>query len=62
MAKEKIGINKSTELFYDLACRSFPASWKMFIGINGDLVDELGLKYGSIILNRCYKNKCITNY
>lgn len=36
MSKEKIGINKSTELFYDLACRSFTASWEMFMEVNGD--------------------------
>lgn len=33
MFKEKIGINKSTELFYDLACRHLPqagiCSWKL---------------------------------
>ncbi|EBP3805394.1 hypothetical protein S303_20020 [Salmonella enterica subsp. enterica] len=36
MFKEKIGINKSTELFYDLACRSFSVSWNMFMEVNGD--------------------------
>lgn len=36
MSKDKIGINKSTELFYDLACRSFAASWNMFMEVNGD--------------------------
>ncbi|MEE3663207.1 hypothetical protein V2I52_14890 [Brenneria sp. g21c3] len=36
MSKEKIGVNKSTELFYDLACRSFFASWNMFMKVNGD--------------------------
>ena len=36
MSKEKIFINKSTELFYDLACRSFSASWNMFMEVNGD--------------------------
>ncbi|WP_395303324.1 hypothetical protein R0L47_10395 [Pectobacterium polonicum] len=36
MSKEKIGVNKSTELFYDLACRSFAASWNMFMEVNGD--------------------------
>ncbi|MEI7085433.1 hypothetical protein WCU61_05065 [Pectobacterium versatile] len=36
MSKEKIGVNKSTELFYDLACRSFTASWNMFMEVNGD--------------------------
>ncbi|RUR90055.1 hypothetical protein [Pectobacterium polaris] len=36
MFKEKISINKSTELFYDLACRSFAASWNMFMEVNGD--------------------------
>ncbi|PWC10096.1 MULTISPECIES: hypothetical protein [Brenneria] len=36
MSKEKIGVNKSTELFYDLACRSFFASWNMFMEVNGD--------------------------
>ncbi|EJJ4074139.1 hypothetical protein NI359_004609 [Salmonella enterica] len=36
MSKEKIGVNKSTELFYDLACRSFAASWEMFMEVNGD--------------------------
>ncbi|MBN3161920.1 hypothetical protein [Pectobacterium brasiliense] len=36
MSKDTIGINKSTELFYDLACRSFAASWNMFMEVNGD--------------------------
>lgn len=36
MAKENIIDNKSTELFYDLACRSFSASWDMFMEVNGD--------------------------
>ncbi|MCH5050918.1 hypothetical protein [Pectobacterium aquaticum] len=36
MSKEKTGVNKSTELFYDLACRSFSASWNMFMEVNGD--------------------------
>lgn len=36
MSKEKISINKSTELFYELACRSFAASWNMFMEVNGD--------------------------
>ncbi len=36
MSKEKIGVNKSTELFYDLACRSFSASWNLFMEVNGD--------------------------
>lgn len=36
MFKEKISINKSTELFYELACRSFSASWNMFMEVNGD--------------------------
>lgn len=36
MSKEKISINKSTELFYELACRSFSASWNMFMEVNGD--------------------------
>ncbi|MEG8840715.1 hypothetical protein [Klebsiella quasipneumoniae] len=36
MSKEKIAVNKSTELFYDLACRSFFASWNMFMEVNGD--------------------------
>ncbi|MDY4380102.1 hypothetical protein SOV92_20195 [Pectobacterium brasiliense] len=36
MSKEKIGVNKSTELFYNLACRSFAASWNMFMEVNGD--------------------------
>lgn len=36
MYKENIDINKSTELFYDLACRSFAASWEMFMKVNGD--------------------------
>ncbi|MEQ9859076.1 hypothetical protein ABRP52_20190 [Pectobacterium versatile] len=36
MSKGKISINKSTELFYDLACRSFSASWEMFMEVNGD--------------------------
>lgn len=37
MSKEKISINKSTELFYELACRSFAASWNMFMEVNGDV-------------------------
>ncbi|URG54034.1 hypothetical protein IG605_006995 [Pectobacterium quasiaquaticum] len=41
MSKEKISINKSTELFYDLACRSFAASWNMFMEVNGDANDYL---------------------
>ncbi|HDY3020471.1 TPA: hypothetical protein RPD89_004856, partial [Salmonella enterica] len=36
MSKENISSNKSTELFYDLACRSFTASWEMFMEVNGD--------------------------
>ncbi|MEH0835379.1 hypothetical protein [Pectobacterium cacticida] len=36
MSKDTIGINKSTELLYDLACRSFAASWNMFMEVNGD--------------------------
>ncbi|EHM4471724.1 MULTISPECIES: hypothetical protein [Enterobacterales] len=36
MSKNTMGINKSTELFYDLACRSFSASWNMFMEVNGD--------------------------
>lgn len=36
MSKEKIIINKSTELFYDFACRSLAASWNMFMEVNGD--------------------------
>ncbi|ELY2477950.1 hypothetical protein SMB83_004114 [Cronobacter sakazakii] len=36
MAKVNIIDNKSTELFYDLACRSFSASWDMFMEVNGD--------------------------
>ncbi|EKN4862952.1 hypothetical protein ACTWPY_001301 [Enterobacter asburiae] len=36
MSKEKIGVNKSTKLFYDLTCRSFAASWNMFMEVNGD--------------------------
>ncbi|CNC59218.1 Uncharacterised protein [Yersinia frederiksenii] len=36
MSKEKISINKSTELFYELACRSLAASWNMFMEVNGD--------------------------
>ncbi|MBA0159423.1 hypothetical protein WCT78_03790 [Pectobacterium versatile] len=36
MSKEKIGVNKSTKLFYNLACRSFAASWNMFMEVNGD--------------------------
>lgn len=36
MSQEKISINKSTELFYELACRSFAASWNMFMEVNGD--------------------------
>lgn len=36
MTKENIIENKSTELFCDLACRSFSASWNMFMEVNGD--------------------------
>ncbi|MEQ9927044.1 hypothetical protein ABRP60_19085 [Pectobacterium brasiliense] len=36
MSKDTIGINESIELFYDLACRSFAASWNMFMEVNGD--------------------------
>ncbi|STU03693.1 hypothetical protein [Klebsiella pneumoniae] len=36
MTKENIIENKSTELFYDLACRSFSVSWNMFMEVNGD--------------------------
>lgn len=36
MSKERISINKSTELLYDVACRSFTASWNMFMEVNGD--------------------------
>ncbi|MBN3208726.1 hypothetical protein ACIPR9_20140 [Pectobacterium punjabense] len=36
MSKEKISMNKSTELFYELACRSFAASWNLFMEVNGD--------------------------
>ncbi len=36
MSKEKTIIDKSTELFYELACRSFAASWNMFMEVNGD--------------------------
>ncbi|MBA0167828.1 hypothetical protein [Pectobacterium sp. CFBP8739] len=36
MSKEKIGVNKSTGLFYNLACRSFAASWNLFMEVNGD--------------------------
>ncbi|WJM82982.1 hypothetical protein [Pectobacterium brasiliense] len=36
MSKNTMGINKSTELFYGLACRSFSASWNMFMEVNGD--------------------------
>ena len=36
MAKENTIENKSTELFYELACRSFSASWNMFMEVNGD--------------------------
>lgn len=36
MTKENIIENKSTELFYDLACRSFSTSWNMFMEVNGD--------------------------
>ncbi|MEI7240270.1 hypothetical protein WCU73_20505 [Pectobacterium brasiliense] len=36
MSKNTMGINKSTELFYDLACRAFSASWNMFMEVNGD--------------------------
>ncbi|CAM7421754.1 TPA: hypothetical protein PCI71_003565 [Klebsiella pneumoniae] len=36
MSKESVIENKSTALFYDLACRSFSASWNMFMEVNGD--------------------------
>ncbi|KFF73054.1 hypothetical protein IW01_00925 [Pectobacterium brasiliense] len=36
MSKEIFIENKSTELFFDLACRSFAASWNMFMEVNGD--------------------------
>ncbi|SYC95330.1 Uncharacterised protein [Klebsiella pneumoniae] len=36
MTKENTIENRSTELFYDLACRSFSASWNMFMEVNGD--------------------------
>lgn len=36
MSKEKIGVNKSTELFYNLACRSFAASCNLFMDVNSD--------------------------
>ncbi|HEF0011220.1 TPA: hypothetical protein R8G77_000056 [Citrobacter freundii] len=36
MTKENIIENKSTEIFYDLACRSLSASWNMFMEVNGD--------------------------
>jgi len=36
MAKENTIENKSTELFYELARRSFSASWNMFMEVNGD--------------------------
>lgn len=36
MAKENTIENKSTELFYELACRSFSSSWNMFMEVNGD--------------------------
>ncbi|ACX87360.1 conserved hypothetical protein [Pectobacterium parmentieri WPP163] len=36
MFKEIIGVNKSTELFYDLACRTYSASWNMFMEVDGD--------------------------
>ncbi|QHQ16315.1 hypothetical protein GMW39_10855 [Pectobacterium parmentieri] len=37
MFKETIGVNKSTELFYDLACRTYSASWNMFMEVDGDV-------------------------
>ncbi|CDM89788.1 hypothetical protein [Xenorhabdus bovienii] len=36
MTKENIIENESTGLFLDLACRSFEASWKVFLEINGE--------------------------
>ena len=36
MSKKSIASNKSTELFYDLACGSFAASQNMFMEVNGD--------------------------
>lgn len=41
MSKEKIGVNKSTELFYDLAKRSFKASWEVLQEINGESTELL---------------------
>lgn len=36
MSEENIISNKSTELFYELACRSFAASRNVFMEVNGD--------------------------
>lgn len=36
MAKVNVIENKSTDMFLDLACRSFEASWKVFLEINGE--------------------------
>lgn len=36
MSKNNEVDNKSTRLFFDLACRSFAASWNMFMEVNGD--------------------------
>lgn len=36
MSKNNEVDNKSTRLFLDLACRSFAASWNMFMEVNGD--------------------------
>ncbi|HED1448326.1 TPA: hypothetical protein R4S89_003085 [Enterobacter hormaechei subsp. steigerwaltii] len=40
MSKETVIENKSTELFYDLACRSFTASWNLFMEV-GNAVNLL---------------------
>ncbi|EPJ5824945.1 hypothetical protein ABW11_01445 [Pluralibacter gergoviae] len=36
MSKKTVVINKSTQLFLDLAIRSLEANWKLFQGVNGD--------------------------
>ncbi len=57
MSKGSIASNKSTELFYDLACRSFTASWNMFMEVNGDGDANAYLddpEFMSPFINLCY--------
>lgn len=41
MSKKNGVENKSTELFLDLAIRSFEASWEFFQKVNGDSIELL---------------------